>query len=48
MASLHRFITKRVIKNILFMTKRSRLAEEKCPVGLSNGKKQNGGQKQDG
>jgi hypothetical protein len=30
------------------MTKRSRLAKEKSPVWLSNGKKQNGGQKQDG
>ena len=30
------------------MTKWSRLAEEKSPVRLSNGKKQNGGQKQDG
>jgi hypothetical protein len=30
------------------MTKRSRLAKEKSPVRLSNGKKQNGSQKQDG
>jgi hypothetical protein len=30
------------------MTKWSRLAKEKCLVRLSNGKKQNGGQKQDG
>jgi hypothetical protein len=40
-ASLDRFIKKRVIKNILFMKKRSRLAEEKSPVRLSI---QNGGQ----
>jgi hypothetical protein len=36
-ASLDRFTKKRVIKNILLMTKRSRLAKEKSPVWLSNG-----------
>jgi hypothetical protein len=36
-ASLDRFIKKRVIKNILFMTKRSRLVR-KYPVRVSNGK----------
>jgi hypothetical protein len=36
--SLDRFIKKRFIKNILFTTKRSRLAEEKSPVQFSNDK----------
>jgi hypothetical protein len=48
MASLDHFIKKRAIKNILFMPKQSRLEVKKTSVRLSNGKKQNGGQKQDG
>jgi hypothetical protein len=48
MASLDRFIKKKAIKNILFMPKGSRLEVKKTLVRLSNGKKQNGGQKQDG
>ncbi len=48
MASLDHFIKKRAIKNILFMPKWSRLEVKKTSVQLSNGAKQNRGQKQDG
>jgi hypothetical protein len=37
-ASLDCFIKKRIMNKIFFVAKRFRLAEEKIPVGFSNGK----------